>query len=590
MSPRCDAAALRRYRRCFCPVMTPSSSPLSPALSRSVRIHALGWLAAANAVGVLLAAELLWPALGDALAPLTYGRWMPLHLNWQLYGWCSLPLVGALLAGLMEPRHPGAVGHARFALGAWSLALGLGGISWLAGVTSGKLFLDWAGWARPLLPLAMVILWTVVATHTWWSWGRLGRPARGLRAALLAGLLPVPGLLYWSAGREVYPAVNPDSGGATGSSLLGSTLAMVAIFGLLPVLLGLRRSRPVALKEFWLPLAASFVVFSLIDHGNTSHHAWVQILGLGLLLAWVPLLIRHLRSHAWCSPAQSWLRAALGWWLVLVVSGWLTFLPGVSERLKFTNGLVAHAHLAMAGLVTSLNFVVLNQLDPRRPLQRGVRLWQAALAVQVVALMLLGWNEAAQPGDLFRSEGWTQALYGIRLLSGVVMFGLSANWMQVAWGAGLRVGNPAQAFRIRPMPTHSLPSAPTRFARGLALGAGLLDGATGLGLVFAPAIVLGLMGAPVPGEEALVYLRWVGAFVTAVGASYLVARVAGGGERLRSVLEFTIGFRLAAGLFSAFAIARGWLGPAWVSVPVTDFGLVVAQVWLLRKGAGRDER
>ena len=34
---------------------------------------------------------LLWPGLGDLFAPLTYGRWMPLHMNWQLYGWTALP-------------------------------------------------------------------------------------------------------------------------------------------------------------------------------------------------------------------------------------------------------------------------------------------------------------------------------------------------------------------------------------------------------------------------------------------------------------------------------------------------------------------
>lgn len=57
---------------------------MNPVLARSVARHALAWLAAANAVGVLLAALLLWPQLNRALAPFTYGRWMPLHLDWQL--------------------------------------------------------------------------------------------------------------------------------------------------------------------------------------------------------------------------------------------------------------------------------------------------------------------------------------------------------------------------------------------------------------------------------------------------------------------------------------------------------------------------
>ena len=156
----------------------------------------------------------------------------------------------------------------------------------------------------------------------------------------------------------------------------------------------------------------------------------------------------------------------------------------------------------------------------------------------------------------------------------------------------MRTGAPAQRSRIPRMPDPSRSTSPfplTRVARGLALGAGSLDAATGLGLVFVPVLVLGLMGATPPGAEALIYLRWVGAFVAAVGASYLIALVAGGGARLRSVLEFTIGFRVAAGLFSAVAIARGWLAPVWISVPVTDFALAAVQGWLLRKGVGRDE-
>ncbi len=565
-------------------------------MAQSVTRHAFGWLVAANVVGVLLAAELIWPALGDSLAPLTYGRWMPLHLNWQLYGWCALPLVGALLAWCVDTRHPQAVTHVRVTLAAWSLALALGGIAWLGGVTSGKLFLDWHDWARGLLSAAMVVLWTVCAAHAWWRRGAEGeRTADWLRGALLAGLLFMPGLLYWAAGREVYPSVNPDSGGATGASLLGSTLGIVTIFGLLPLMLRvLHRSNPAAApglspassnllgysmlggaKWFWVALAGSWVVFAAIDHGHASHHAWAQILGLGLLLGWVPLAWWYFRRFAWSVAARPWLGAAFAWWLLLVATGWFTFLPGVSERLKFTNGLVAHAHLAMAGLVTCMNLVILRQLAPRAEPRGNFWLWQGGCVMHVAALLVLGWCEQASVGDLFRSEAWTQALYAVRLAAGAVMLVVSVRWLVSAKGAARWAG----LF----MKTSTL-----CWARWLALGAGAMDFLTGLGLVFAPVRVLPLMGVAVPTGDALVFLRWMGAFVGAVGASYLLALVLGGVTRLRAVLEFTILFRLAAGGFSAAAIGLGWLSVAWTSVPVTDLALVVAQVWLLRRrGWGR---
>jgi hypothetical protein len=128
----------------------------------------------------------------------------------------------------------------------------------------------------------------------------------------------------------------------------------------------------------------------------------------------------------------------------------------------------------------------------------------------------------------------------------------------------------------------------TRLARLLALTAGLLDLGTGAGLVFLPAKILTLMRVPVPADEAIVYVRFVGAFVAAVGACYLWALLLGGAARLRGLLEFTILFRLAAGAFSAIAIARGWLVLGWASVPATDFALAGIQLWLITQLPAHD--
>ncbi len=390
--------------------------------ARAVRAHALGWLTAANAVGLLLAALLVWPQAGDRLGPFGYGRWMPLHLNWQLYGWCALPLAGALALACIEPAHPAAARHVRLAMRVWSVALLVGGAAWLAGVTSGKLFLDWAGWARAALAVAMSLLWTLLAAHLWW--GRSRRDlGRRLAAGVVVALAAVPALLYWAAGREVYPSVNPDSGGATGASLLGSTLGIVAIYGLLPLLLNLQRRDGRGTGWFWGALGGSFGVFALLDHGHASHHALGQILGLALLLAWVPLLWTYGRAWVWSQTTWRWVRAAGGWWALLVATGWLSFLPGWAERTKFTHALVAHAHLAMAGLVSSVGFAVLDRLDPATPVggRRIFLLWQGGAVVHVVLLAVIGVIEASRPADLFYGDGLIQALFFARLAAGGLM-------------------------------------------------------------------------------------------------------------------------------------------------------------------------
>ena len=126
-----------------------------------------------------------------------------------------------------------------------------------------------------------------------------------------------------------------------------------------------------------------------------------------------------------------------------------------------------------------------------------------------------------------------------------------------------------------------------KVARTLAVAAGGLDFATGVGLVTLPAFTLARMGAPVPGEEALLYVRFVGVFVASVGATYLGAWALGGAARLRSVFGFTLPFRAGAGSFTGVAVAMGALGPAWLVVTATDLALAGVQSWLLAKGVGR---
>lgn len=407
-----------------------SAFPFGPLVAR----HSLGWMVAANLVGAWLALSLLWPAAGEWLTPLTYGRWMPVHLNWQLYGACALPLVGVLLAWCFDPRHPQGVRHARLVLGTWSLALALGGVAWLGGTTSGKLFLDWHGWTRLLLPAAMHVGWALLAAHTWWRWRDLDRAGRFARGLGLGILLVVPSVLQWASGREVYPAVNPDSGGATGAALLGSTLGIVTIYLALPGLLGLTRAERG--RRIWftppvlgLALGASWLVFALIDHGHTSHHAPSQIAALAVLAGWIPLLPAGWAGYAWPEAARPWRRAAAVWWGLLVLSGWVTFLPAWSEALKFTHGLVAHAHLAMAGFVTSVNGAILVVLAGRAAPRGVFWLWQLGCAVLVVAMLVLGSREAEHAAELFRHEGWVHGLLVVRLLGGLAMLAASLRWL-----------------------------------------------------------------------------------------------------------------------------------------------------------------
>jgi cytochrome c oxidase cbb3-type subunit 1 len=184
----------------------------------------------------MLAVMLLLPRLNLILGEWTYGRWMPVHMNLQLYGWMSLPLV-AFLFHVYGVDRGAAAKWCRPMLWVWSAALAAGALTWLAGRSSGKLFLDWTGYSRVLFPLALVALWLVLALALASDWRRSANKAFTARSTKLIGLallLLVPVLIYIAASPNLYPPINPDSGGPTAASQLESTLVVIAILLLLP--------------------------------------------------------------------------------------------------------------------------------------------------------------------------------------------------------------------------------------------------------------------------------------------------------------------------------------------------------------------
>ena len=405
-------------------------------LGACVTLHSLAWLMVANLVGLLLAALLLYPRLDRWMAELSYGRWVSVHMNLQLYGWCSLPLVAWLMKahGVEEA---GLWRWGRSALWAWSGALAVGASSWLAGHSSGKLFLDWTEYSRMLFTAALLFLWGVLAAASVVNSRKFAHTLRPIDAARLAGLavlLAVPFAVFWAAGPGVYPPVNPDTGGPTGGSLLGSTLGIVVLLLVLPVNHP-RSGRPEReiLMFSWFWLGAEMVVVLVLGHGNQSHHDWAQIAGLASLLPWAILMPLYYRLFIWPASARRWLRAWLVWWVLLVVSATILFLPGVLDRFKFTDALVGHSHLAMAGFLSSLEFFILTSLPEFNEGLLDERTafwaWQLGVVAYIVAMGVAGWYEGGQPAFTMIPGSFRDVLYGVRFAGGCLMIGATATWL-----------------------------------------------------------------------------------------------------------------------------------------------------------------
>ncbi|MDR3725381.1 MAG: hypothetical protein P4K83_12970 [Terracidiphilus sp.] len=404
-------------------------------------VHALAWLAIANAIGTMLAVLLLFPAFNLFLGEWTYGRWMMVHINTVLFGWTSLPMVAFLFRVYGADRGRLAAWR-RPAIWLWSAALLAGSFSWLSGASSGKLFLDWSGYARVLFPVALFGLWVLLAAafaHAWRSGESLGWPATAGRALGLAALLAVPFALYFASSPDVYPFINPATGGPTGQSQLESSLGVVLLLLAIPPGLTQRKvnARYIAIQLCWICLAAEALLCAALGRADTSHHAMSQWMSLGAVLVWAPLIPAYYNAFQWHATTRRWRIAFLYWWSGLVVTGWIFFLPGVLDRFKFTDGLVGHSLTAVAGCLSAFLVFVLIQMHGENRAHIFSRAWSfyawnLGVLAYVVLMTATGWIEGGNPEFTIVPGLLRNSLYAIRVATGMAMLAASLDWLAAA--------------------------------------------------------------------------------------------------------------------------------------------------------------
>ena len=406
----------------------------------SAVVHSLSWLVAGNLIGVMLALLLVQPALNSWLGEWTYGRWMMVHMNTALFGWCSLPMVGFLFRVYGADR--GALaGWCRPIVWLWSGALLIGSLSWLSGHSSGKLFLDWSGYARILFLLALAALWFLLViafllelrTSSRFSY----RPMV-LKTVGLVVLLGVPIGIYVASSPNVYPFLNPDSGGPTGASQLESSLGIVLILLALPFGLTRRNERSAGtIRLAWMVIFVEAILCITLGRADVSHRAPAQFLSLGSLLVWLPLMPAYYGRFRWQASTRRWRSAFLWWWGGLVVAGWVFFIPGVLDRFKFTDGLVGHSLTAVAGFLTAFVIFATVQLIGEKDAWIFNRAWSFytwnfGVLAYVVIMTIAGWIEGANLAFTIVPGLARNLLYFIRLLTGLAMLAASLEWLVAA--------------------------------------------------------------------------------------------------------------------------------------------------------------
>ncbi len=117
--------------------------------------------------------------------------------------------------------------------------------------------------------------------------------------------------------------------------------------------------------------------------------------------------------------------------------------------------------------------------------------------------------------------------------------------------------------------------------------AGASDASTGALLIAAPVFTVRMMGLSVP-HDAAPFLSFIGAFVLAVGLSYLYGALlihrTGGVPRLEAVWLLTAIIRSSVAIFILAAVLSGTLPAGWLTIAVFDGICVFIQASGLRRG------
>lgn len=403
------------------------------SVADSILSHALFWLLLSTLVGLVLAASIVFPNLQPFLGT-TFGNLLPLHTHWVLYGWCGLGLSALLFALYLVSQRDRLTPWAHLWVWLWSGSLALGGYSWLMGHTSGKLFLDWEGTARFAFVGVMVLLWVLLGAATWTNWN-LPETTKRQRWTQL-GILPVLGIppiaMVIATSPNHYPPVNPASGGATGTSLFGSTLGIIFLMLLLPYLIKRPIAKNARIGWIWFFFACQLVGFVLLDHNHVSNSDGFQILALASLGVWLPILAFLYAKVSWKRAIHPWLRATGLWGILLWLNGFCIFLPHYLVHAKFTQILVSHAHLAMAGFTTSFLVAILAHLAPKGLPAFSNRVtfwtWQISSMAMVISLTGLGILEGKFTGISYNPNSAYSLLLALRLVAGLGMALPAFSW------------------------------------------------------------------------------------------------------------------------------------------------------------------
>ncbi|MDH4030254.1 MAG: cytochrome-c oxidase, cbb3-type subunit I [Chromatiales bacterium] len=467
------------------------ASTYNDRVVRQFTIMTVVWGVVGMLVGVIIAAQLVWPALNFDVSWLSYGRLRPLHTNAVIFAFGGSALFATSYYVVQRTCHVRlfADGLAAFTFWGWQVVIVLAAITLPLGLTQGKEYAELI-WPIDLLIAAVWVAYAVVffgtvalrkVSHIYvanWFYGAFILTIAVLHIvnslALPTGLLHsypaysgvVDAMVQWWYGHN-----------AVGFFLTAGFLGMMYYF--VPKQAG----RPVysyrlSVVHFWALI--SIYMWAGPHHLHyTTLPDWAQSLGMVfslILLApsWGGMINGIMTlSGAWhklrTDPILKFLIVSLSFYGMSTFEGPMMSIKTVNALSHYTDWTIGHVHSGALGWVAMISIGCIYALLPKvfnRESMYSIKLidvhfWVSTIGVvlYIAAMWMAGvmqglmWRAVNDDGTLtytfIESLNATYPFYGVRLLGGTLFLVGMLVMVYNVWMT-IRGSKPAEQTVIQP--------------------------------------------------------------------------------------------------------------------------------------------
>ncbi len=443
----------------------PSQSTYNYKVVRQFAIMTVVWGVVGMLVGVVIAAQLLWPALNFDIPWLSYGRLRPLHTNAVIFAFGGCALFASSYYVVQRTAHARLFsdGLAAFTFWGWQAVIVLAAITLPLGITSGKEYaeLEWP------IDILIALVWVAYAVV---FFGTLAK--RKVEHIYVANWFFGAFILTVAVLHIVNSAAVPASFWKSYSAYAGAQDAMVqwwydhnavgffltaGFLGMMYYFIPKQAGRPVysyrlSVVHFWA------LIFTYMWAGPHHLHYtalpdWAQSLGMlfSLILlapSWGGMINGIMTlSGAWhklrTDPILKFLIVSLSFYGMSTFEGPMMSIKTVNALSHYTDWTIGHVHSGALGWVGLVSMGSMYYLIPRLFGRSemystnliNVHFWVSTIGIvlYIAAMWIAGvmqglmWRAVGEDGTLtysfVESVKATYPFYAIRLLGGVLYLG-----------------------------------------------------------------------------------------------------------------------------------------------------------------------